>query len=102
MLLRGGLCRIQVNSFDPDLILSNGRTYKQFRYEQLINKQAQLAYLYQGGISIEETDAMTEFDVDILRDSLIEIKEAEADAQRRAANPNAMRSAPKKSRFSLE
>ena len=45
---------------------------------------------------------MTEFDVDILRDSLIEIKEAEADAQRRAANPNAMRSAPKKSRFSLE
>lgn len=45
---------------------------------------------------------MTEFDVDILRDSLIEIKEAEADAQRRAANPNAMQSAPKKSRFSLE
>lgn len=46
---------------------------------------------------------LSEFDLDILMDTMIEIREAEAEAQQRAANPN-MRfaSKPRKSRFSLE
>ena len=79
------------------------RTYKQFRYEQIWNKQAQLAYAYKGGVTIADMDSMSEFDLDILMDTMLEIREAEAEAQRKAANPN-MRfaSKPRKSRFSLD
>ena len=84
-------------------MLPNGRTFKQFRYEQLLNKEAQIAYAYQGGVTIGDMEMMSEFDLDILLDSIIEIREAEAEAQKRAANPN-MRfaSKPRKSRFSLD
>ena len=94
------------NFFDPNIILKNDplhRTYKQFRYEQIWNKQAQLAYAYKGGVTIADMDSMSEFDLDILMDTMLEIREAEAEAQRKAANPN-MRfaSKPRKSRFSLD
>ena len=48
-------------------------------------------------------DNMSEFDLDILMDTMLEIRDAEAEAQRKAANPN-MRfaSKPRKSRFSLD
>ena len=89
--------------FDPNIILPNGRTYKQFRYEQIWNKEAQLAYAYKGGVTISEMDNMSEFDLDILMDTMLEIREAEAEANRKAANPNLrFASAPRKSRFSLE
>lgn len=94
------------NFFDPNIILKNDplhRTYKQFRYEQIWNKQAQLAYAYKGGVTIADMDNWSEFDLDILMDTMLEIREAEAEAQRKAANPN-MRfaSKPRKSRFSLD
>ena len=91
------------NFFDPNLILPNGLTYKQFRYDQIWNKQAQLAYAYKGGVTLGDMDMMSEFDLNILMDTMLEIREAEAEAQKRAANPN-MRfaSSPRKSRFSLE
>lgn len=46
---------------------------------------------------------MSEFDLDILLDTMLEIRDAEAQARQQAANPN-MRfaSKPRKSRFSLE
>lgn len=46
---------------------------------------------------------MSQFDLDILLDTIVELKQAEAEAQKRAANPNSrFASAPRKSRFSLE
>ena len=46
---------------------------------------------------------MSEFDLDILMDTMLEIREVEAEAHRRAANPNTrFASRPRKSRFSLE
>lgn len=46
---------------------------------------------------------MCEYDLDILLDTLLEIREAEAEAQRKAANPHTrFASRPRKSRFSLD
>ncbi len=90
--------------FDPDIFLpSRGLTYKQFRYQQLLNKEAQIAYAYKGGVTLGDMEDLSEFDLDILMDTIIEIRETEAEAHQRAANPN-MRfaSKPRKSRFSLE
>ena len=85
------------------MILPNGRTYKQFRYEQLFNKQAQIAYAYKGGVTIGDMDMMCEFDLDILLDTMLEIREAEAEARQKAANPNIrFASNPRKSRFTLD
>ena len=92
-----------LNFFDPDITLPNGRTYKQFRYEQIMNKEAQIAYAYQGGVTLGDMEMMCEYDLDILLDTILEIREAEAEAQKRAANPNTrFASNPRKSRFSLE
>lgn len=83
--------------------MPNGRTYKQFRYEQLLNKEAQIAYAYGGGVTLGDMEQMCEFDLNILLDSIIEIREAEAEARKRAANPNTrFASKPRKSRFSLD
>lgn len=91
------------NFFDPNLILKNGQTYKQFRYQQILNKEAQIAYAYQGGVTLSDMDMLCEFDLDILLDTITEIREAEAEARRAAANPGVrFASRPRKSRFSLE
>lgn len=84
-------------------MLPNGQTYRQFRYAQILNKEAQIAYAYKGGVTLGDMEQMCEFDLNILLDSMLEIREMEADAHKRAANPN-MRfaSKPRKSRFSLE
>lgn len=68
-----------------------------------MNKQAQIAYAYNGGVTLGDMEMMSEFDLDILLDTIVEIRENEVEAQQRAANPN-MRfaSQPRKSRFSLE
>lgn len=60
-------------------------------------------YAYGGGVTLGDTEMMTQFDLDILLDSIVEIRNEEADARKRAANPN-MRfaSSATKSRFSLE
>lgn len=46
---------------------------------------------------------MSEYDLDILLDTIIEIREREAEANRRAAHPNErFATTTRKSRFSLE
>ena len=85
------------------MILPNVRTYKQFRYEQILNKQAHIAYAYNGGVTLGDTEQMCEFDLDILLDTILEIREVEAEAAKKAANPNTrFAQSPRKSRFSLE
>ena len=50
-----------------------------------------------------DMELMSEFDLDILLDTILEIKQAELEAQRKAADPNKrFASTPRKSRFSLE
>lgn len=81
----------------------SGRSFRQLKYEQLWNKQAQIAYAYKGGVTIADMDGMTEFDLDILFDAMREIRESEAAAYQHAANPNTRFAAkPHRSRFSLD
>lgn len=88
--------------FDPNIILPNGKSYKQFRYEQILNKEAQIAYGYSGGVTVSELDEYTEYDLDILLDTLMEIREMERYVQEKAINPNkASAHPPRKSRFTL-
>lgn len=88
--------------FDPNTILPNGRSYKQFRYDQILNRQAVIAYAYGGGITLGDMDKMSEYDLDVLQDTITEIRETEAEAHRKAASPNTrFTPKPRKSRFSL-
>lgn len=83
-------------------MLPNGKSYRRFRYEQLLNKQAQIAYAYKGGVTLGDMEMMSEYDLNILLDSLIEIREAEADAYAKANGNVTLSNKPlRKSRFSL-
>ena len=91
-----------MNFFDPDIILPNGRTYKQFRYDQILNRQASIAYAFKGGVTLGDTELMSEYDLDVLQDTITEIREAEAEAQRQASSPNTrFAPRPRKSRFAI-
>ena len=48
-------------------------------------------------------DKMSEYDLDVLQDTIKEIREAEAEAQLKASSPNTrFTHKPRKSRFSIE
>lgn len=52
---------------------------------------------------MSDMDMLCEFDLDILLDTITEIREAEAEARRAAANPGVrFASRPRKSRFTLD
>lgn len=47
-------------------------------------------------------EKLSEYDLDILLDTILEIREAEAEAHQKAVNPNTrFQSKPRKSRFSI-
>lgn len=75
-----------MNSFDPPTINpETGRTYKQERYEQILEEQVMISYVSKG-ISITDTDYMTPFDRQLVLKILTKIRDKEKELLENSLN----------------
>lgn len=73
--------------------MSNGETYKQFKYKEIVKSQVSISYLGKG-ISLLDTDMMSPYDRELVLDQLIELKTQEAEAIK-----NANKHTPRSSKY---
>ena len=67
--------------------MEDDRLYTQIRYDQILEEQTAISYSSKGGVTIADTDEMCPYDREQVLKSILKIKEMEADAQNKAANP---------------
>lgn len=63
--------------------MSDGRYYKQHRYDQILEEQVSISYAA-NGISISDTDDLSPYDREMILKTIYKIKEMEREAQERA------------------
>lgn len=65
--------------FDPNTEV-DGRPLTHILYENILKDQVQIAYYSKGGISVEDTDALCPNDRNLIKESIIGIKQAEVES----------------------
>ena len=66
----------------------SGRPYKAVRYDEIIEEQVAISYISKGGISLMDTDGVSQYDRKIILQSLLKIKEQESENLKKMSNNN--------------
>jgi len=74
--------------FDPPMTTDSGRPYKAVRYDEILEEQVAISYISKGGISLMDTDGVSQYDRKIILQSLLKIKEQENENIKKVADSN--------------
>jgi len=66
----------------------SGRPYKAVRYDEILEEQVAISYISKGGISLMDTDGVSQYDRKIILQSLLKIKEQENENIKKVADSN--------------